>query len=330
MNAADISVTICTRDRPEYIRACLGSIRDGSSLPGEVWVIDQSSDDRSSQVVDEFLRDSELPLHYYRHNGIGHTSARNTGARLCLSPIIAYTDDDCLVDKSWLSHMAKAFEEPSVNCVCGMTIPADHTDRPPEAHLSTFTPAAHKVVRSRCNPLAVGRGNNMAFRRADLLALGGFNETIGVGTSLYAGDDTDIFYRLVQAGGAIAVVPEAIVYHAQPESWQMVMRKKRGYAVSFAAIFAIKAVQGDAYAGALLSAKLMYESIYLFLGGALTMRGRMAEIGWHSMMGSLSGIKHVMNRDFRTEMRRLSVTACAARLDMVADVPSYTTRTTRK
>jgi MFS family permease len=29
VNAADISVTICTRDRPEYIRACLGSIRDG-------------------------------------------------------------------------------------------------------------------------------------------------------------------------------------------------------------------------------------------------------------------------------------------------------------
>lgn len=322
MNVGDISLVICTRDRPEALRACLGSISDSLLLPGEVWVIDQSGDELTHQVVDEFTPNSPLNLRYYRHNGIGHTSARNIGAKISQGRIIAYTDDDCIVDESWTSDIIKEFEKSSVNCVCGRTIAANHKERPKLALISTLNPHTRRVVRKRCNPLLVGRGNNIAFRRSDLLAIGGFNEKIGVGTPVYAGDDADIIYRLVQAGGTIIVTPDAVVRHTQPNRWQMVTQKKRGYAISFAAIFSIKAVQGDVYAGMLLSGKLLYEAIYLLLGGILTMRRHMAQVGWHSLIGSLSGMKFLFNRDFRAEMHRLGITAYKANLNRATnDVP---------
>ncbi len=328
MNIGDISVVVCTRDRPEALRTCLESISRSLLLPREVVVIDQSSNDGAKLVAAECISNSDLHIRYYQHNGIGHTTARNIGIRMSLGYIIAFTDDDCVVDKSWLQAICTAFEKSCANCICGQTIAASHHERPKSARLSTFRPLRPRTVRGLCNPLMVGRGNNMAFRRSDLLKIGGFNEKIGVGTSVYAGDDTDIFYRLILAKGTIAVTPEVIIHHAQPDNWQMVIRKKRGYAISFSAIFAGKAMHGDIYAGMLLLGKFMYEAVFLLLGGVLSMRRHVAEIGWHSLMGSLSGLKFAFNRDFTSEIGRLAITARKANLEMPATsgMPNLTSR----
>lgn len=149
----------------------------------------------------------------------------------------------------------------------------------------------------------IGRGNNMAFRKDFLVRLGGFNERIGVGTRLYAGDDLDVFYRLLQAGGTIAHTPDAIVLHAQPGNWADVVKKKRGYAISASAILASRAKDGDVYAGLLLIGKMMYEFGYLFCGGTIRLNRQLAQIGWHSFLGTLSGMKYALNPEFTNELR---------------------------
>jgi len=304
-----VSVVICTRNREKALRNCLRSIAESASRPFEVLVVDQSTNGRTEKAVTEESAKSPFPMLYMHLDTVGHTKARNAGVRASHGQIIAFTDDDCLVDTGWLDALSREFTDSRVSCVCGRTQPADHRERPKAALLSTLDHYRRRLVRGKHNPVTVGRGNNMAFRKADLLMLGGFNERIGVGTSLYAGDDLDLFYRLMEAGGYIVHTPDAVVLHAQPDDWQLVLRKKRGYAISAAAVLCARIRYGDLYAGTLLIGKIVYEFGCLLCGGVIRMNRRLASIGWHSFVGSLSGLKYLLNRDFCAEIHRLSRSA---------------------
>ena len=302
----DISVVVCTRDRPDDVKSCLRSLCYSRLRPLEVLVVDQSSDGDTARVVGELGRLSPLPVRYLRLDTAGLTKARNAGIRASRGEIVAFTDDDCIVDALWLDAVRRELGGSHVSCLCGQTKPASHGERPRPALLSTLNHDRRRLVRGKHNPIAIGRGNNMAFRRDDLLKLGGFNEQIGVGASLCAGDDLDIFYRVLEVGGSIVHAPDAVVLHAQPDDWRAVVRKKRGYSISAAAILASRARYGDLYAGLLLIGKTLYEFGYLFCGGLLRMNRCLAAIGWNSFVGSLCGLKYVLDRTFCEEVRRLT------------------------
>lgn len=309
MNRRNVSVVICTKDRPKMLQRCLESVLGSTEGPIEILVVDQSTDGRTAEVVEDVSAASHLPVRYLHLNSVGHTRARNVGLQACRGRIVAFTDDDCIVHPGWIGAIVREFDSPKVNCVCGQTRPADHADRPKQALLSTLNRNGRRLVNGRHNPVAIGRGNNMAFRKADLLSLGGFNEQIGVGTYLHAGDDIDMFYRLLEAGGSIIQSPGAIVDHAQPDDWQAVLRKKRGYAVSVSAVLSSRARHGDIYAGLLLAGKMLYELGCLVGGGLLRMNLQVAAIGWHSFVGSLSGLRYSCDDAFCHEVRRLTLLA---------------------
>lgn len=300
-----ISVLICTRNRTEHLRRCLDSISESRRRPGEIVVVDQSTDDSTADLVSS-SRYSLFPIRYYRIGSIGHTRARNIGIKVSRGEIIAFTDDDCLVDSEWLDRLWAGFTDHRVACVCGRTKPATHDDRPRQALISTLSCDRYRVFRGRCNPIGIGRGNNMAFRREDLLRLGAFNEQIGVGTHVYAGDDIDLFYRILAAGGWIVYLPEAVVHHAQPDEWGSVISKKRGYSISVAAVLGSRVRYGDVHAAMLMTGKLAYEFGWLMCGGALRLKRPLMAVGWHSLIGSLSGLKYVLDREFCAEIRRLN------------------------
>ena len=301
-----ISVLICTRDRTEHLRRCLDSLASSTVKPLEIVVIDQSRGDETAHSVRSFTNCTKIPLLYHRPGSVGHTKARNIGVKLSSGTVVAFTDDDCLVDPDWLGAIVSGFSDPRVVCVCGRTKPAAHQDRPRQALISTLNCDRSRVFRGRRNPIGIGRGNNMAFLRDDLLRLGAFNELIGVGTNIYTGDDIDLFYRVLCAGGWIAYCPDAVVYHAQPDEWESVIRKKRGYAISVAAILGSRVRYGDLHASVLMAGKIAYEFGWLMCGGALRMKRPLVAVGWHSLIGSLSGLKFMLNREFCAEIHRLN------------------------
>jgi hypothetical protein len=67
-------------------------------------------------------------------------------------------------------------------------------------------------------------GCNMAFRRSDLLAIGGFNAAY---TS--AGDDVDVCWKLLDRGRLIAFAPAAQVRHHRRSHVRAYLRQQRGY-----------------------------------------------------------------------------------------------------
>lgn len=306
MSMPSVSVVICTKDRPEMLRRCLSSIMRGKALPVEVVVVDQSTDDQTAMVVREFYGIVACPVRRIAADSKGLAIARNIGLKAAFGSVIAFTDDDCTADSGWLSAIAREFVDNTVTCVCGHVYPADHTDRPMAARVSTLNHQRRRVVAGRCNPFLLGRGNNMAFRKSDLLKLGGFNEYIGVGSSVYAGEDLDILYRLMEVGGPIVHCPYAIVYHSQPDDWRNVLKKKRGYSLAAAATLVSRARNGDLCAAALMIGKVLYEFGYLLCGGLVRLNPFVAKVGWHSVIGSLSGLKYAFDSPFCDRINGLS------------------------
>src|SRR5690606_10253863 len=98
-----ISVVVCTRDRPQELRACLVALGKIDYPDYEVIVVDNASETAETSAIVEAAR-----LRYVREDRPGLDWARNRGWRLARYDIIAFTDDDVLVDPMWLRGIARA------------------------------------------------------------------------------------------------------------------------------------------------------------------------------------------------------------------------------
>jgi cellulose synthase/poly-beta-1,6-N-acetylglucosamine synthase-like glycosyltransferase len=71
----------------------------------------------------------------------------------------------------------------------------------------------------------------MAWRRATLDAIGGFDPALGSGTPMRAGEELDAFRRLLTRGGVVVYEPAALVWHDHPETMRALRRKLVSYSV---------------------------------------------------------------------------------------------------
>jgi GT2 family glycosyltransferase len=74
----------------------------------------------------------------------------------------------------------------------------------------------------------IGAGANMAFRRAAVLAAGGFDERLDVGAAGCSGD-SELWYRLLAAGGVCVYTPAAVVHHHHRRTLPELRRQVHGY-----------------------------------------------------------------------------------------------------
>jgi GT2 family glycosyltransferase len=142
----------------------------------------------------------ELPVRYLERPGVaGPTAKRNVGWRASTAPLVAFTDDDCRANSSWLESLIASADGPST-FLQGRTGPD-----PDELHL------LHGFARSQEIEGLSGwyETCNMAYPRELLEQLGGFDESLPFG-----GEDTDLAYRAIEAGASPAYVDDALVWHA--------------------------------------------------------------------------------------------------------------------
>ena len=76
----------------------------------EVVIVNDGSPDRTKELLDNWSRENLNLKVIHKQNG-GPASARNTGVEAASSNIIAFTDDDCIVDNDWLENILNAFEK---------------------------------------------------------------------------------------------------------------------------------------------------------------------------------------------------------------------------
>ena len=209
-----ISVVVPTVARPDELARCLDALVDGDVLPSEVVVVDPSGDEGMAAVLAE-ASSRGLEVVHLRSPLRGLSAARNTGLRHVSSPWVAFTDDDCVPTRTWLSAIHARIQAPDApDGVGGRVLPFGEA-APGTYPLSMRVSTVPAVHRGRALPWAVGTGGNMALRVPMLRAVGGYDERLGAGTPGLAGEDLEIIHRLLRAGAVLAFDPAVVVEHGR-------------------------------------------------------------------------------------------------------------------
>jgi hypothetical protein len=209
-SALGISLVICSRNRAERLEACLAAVaRIRCDHPWEAVLVDNGSSDGTAAVIEKFLRANPLRGCHVREPRPGLSHARNAGVAASSGKIVAFTDDDCYPAPDFLDCIREIFADERVGFAGGRILLHDPRDHPLTINESTETLrfAAGQVV-----PCAALQGANMAFRRAALLAVGGFDPAFGAGTQFPA-EDWDAVARVCISGWDGGYFPAPTVSH---------------------------------------------------------------------------------------------------------------------
>jgi GT2 family glycosyltransferase len=202
-NDPDISVVICTLGVAavsETVDSVLESAR-AAGCTSEIVVVWQGPEPapRLNGVVVERV----FPA--------GLSYARNRGLEAARAPLVAFVDDDEVVDPGWLAALIDAFRSIEAAGVFGPVAPRDERGLP---YCNYNGGGALRIVSGRRTlPWGIGTGGNMAFRRDELLAMGGFDLIFGIGAVACSAEDTDAILRTLRGGESVAWTPDAVVYH---------------------------------------------------------------------------------------------------------------------
>ncbi len=219
--AADVSVVVCTRDRPAALERCLASLRALATPPREIVVVDNASRGDATRQLVATLDD----IRYVAEPRPGLSISRNTGVGATGGAIVAFTDDDVVVDPEWIARLLAPFADPRTMVVTGTVLPGaleTEAQRMAEARLWSFNREFRRRLfdaryfarmRARGVPVwHVGAGANMAIRREAFVRIGLFDERLGAGAA-GCSEDSELWYRVLAGGWSCAYEPAAVVFH---------------------------------------------------------------------------------------------------------------------
>ena len=212
-----IAVVIATVHRPDDVVRAVESVLASSYPSFEVLVVDQSSDGRAAADLAPYEADGRL-----RRLAVAEprlSRALNTGAANSEADLVAITGDDCVVPVGWLAAVEDAFAENDAVAIVFGSVLAGPCD-PAEG----FVPGCvieHEALATSLEDIHELSGTTacMALRREAWLALGGFDESLGLGGPLRSGEDLDLALRALRAGRHVLQTPAVEVEHLTPVLW---------------------------------------------------------------------------------------------------------------
>jgi GT2 family glycosyltransferase len=304
--AADIIIS--TRNRAELIGPALNSIRNCDGVALTIWVIDQSDNEATGEVVAVHAA-TDRRVRYVHTGSRGISVARNIGAMAGASPYILFTDDDCLVDPGWAAAMVAALADERTWAVFGRIL-GDFSDEPVEERvtlgltLATKTSQHEAIYKGNRFDLSFGHGASMGLRREIWERLGGFDQALGVGGLLRSWEDRDFGYRILAAGGQIAYAPAALVYHRQWRGYKAVLRAYRNYAIGAGATASKYLRYGDAGGFVLLFEWMFNQGLRQIISGMFKWRSwQKISIGLEQLAlpwwGLIMGLRYPLHRQHR-------------------------------
>ena len=239
-----LTVAVCTRNRPELLARCLRAILlavevAGAEVDASILVVDNASDDDAPAGVAR-----SLGVDVVREPVPGLDVARNRAVATSRGEVLAFVDDDVVVEPTWLRTLARTFaaHPDAVGVTGGVTAFSLATQAQ-----ATFEGCGGFFKGWRAGPLvstdrpdlpidpSIGVGCNMAFRRRALDVAGPFDEALDTGPPLAGGGDLDMLMRMAGLG-TVVYEPAAMVRHEHRATLDALAAQYRSWGVSWGAV----------------------------------------------------------------------------------------------
>lgn len=245
-STADVTVAICTHERPDDLRRTLAAVMRLDPSPLETLVIDNAPRSTLTRdVVAEFTG-----VRYVCEPRRGLDCARNRALMDARGDIVAFTDDDAAPESAWLVRLVSGFESRLVWCTTGLVLPAELETDAQESfeRFSSFSRGFRRRLfegrhHDGFSVGSIGAGANMAVRRDVLTTLGGFDEALDAGTATRSGGDHELFGRMLAAGYNIVYEPAAVSWHRHRRTRAELRDALRGYGTGVFALLTRRLVR---------------------------------------------------------------------------------------
>jgi GT2 family glycosyltransferase len=263
-----ISVVVCTYNGKRTIRDCLDGLRKLEYPNYEVIVVNDGSKDGTGEIAKQY------GVKVITTENRGLSSARNTGMRAAKGEIVAYIDDDARPDPHWLTYLAATFLKTDHVGVGGPNLPPP--DDGPIADCVANSPGGPVHVLLTDQVAEHIPGCNMAFRKAALEAIGGFDHQFRI-----AGDDVDLCWRLQEKGWTLGFNPAAMVWHHRRNSVKAYWKQQLNYGKAEADLEKKWPEKYNAAGHVPWAGRLYFKGLEQWLGSC---RGRIYQGTWGSAL----------------------------------------------
>ncbi len=221
----DFSIIISTYNRSEMLKTTLNSIRNlyvSDDMSWELIIVDNNSNDNTRNVVKEFSATNKIRTKYIYEIKQGKPYALNSALKIAKGNIIAFTDDDVILEKHWLVNIAKAFKKTDAICIGGKVLPKWEQSPPKWLGKELYGCIALLDLGNEYLRLTEPTlwGVNMAVKSSIFKKGLQFN----TGLPLHRGEDTEFVKKVISMGQKVYYCPHVIVYHCIPET-----RMKKSY-----------------------------------------------------------------------------------------------------
>lgn len=199
-----MGIVITTRNDEALIGNCMASLLNADYPKNklDIVVVDRGSSDHTPDVV------HTRAVRLVRTDERSVTRARNRGIKSTTTPIIVFTDPDCVVSTQWLRELVSPFEQGNVGAVAGDILPY-----PGGRSAEKFAARArsHSPVVSMRHPFCPYAMTPNAAFRAEVF------ERVGLFDTRFPGggwEDADLCWRMRDGSSfSLAFAEKAIVFH---------------------------------------------------------------------------------------------------------------------
>ncbi|HZU74567.1 MAG TPA: glycosyltransferase family 2 protein [Acidimicrobiales bacterium] len=216
-----VTVVVPSWHRPEGLgRALDGLARQSPTPPAwDVVVVASAGDPGVAPVVEAARRRLPVAVAVVSEPRSGASAARNRGLRESAA-VVAFLDDDCRPEPTWLDRITAPVLEGVCAGAGGRVVADPAVDRPRwlgDALLAYLAEYDRGPDESTLDGGDFVLTANAAFDTAVLDAVGGFDVELGpdAGRPL-VDDDVDLCRRVMATGAVIRYVPGAVVVHDLP------------------------------------------------------------------------------------------------------------------
>jgi GT2 family glycosyltransferase len=184
MQNAKTDIVILTFNNSKYIELCLDRIRKNTDNY-QLILIDNGSTDGTREIIDKIKKPEDVVI--FNEKNLGCGPARNQGARLGTSELIAFVDSDVVVVPGWLESMKLVYDSEESGLVGIMS------------HQETGRPFG-------LSPMLVA-GFCTLHRRDIFTKLGGYDDEMFFGY-----EDNDYCFKVVKEGMKLRFSPLSVLH----------------------------------------------------------------------------------------------------------------------